>query len=173
MYPPSPSPSISITNHNYVQPHSPLTLWIFLEIIDQNTSLKHMGVSKNRGIPKSSILIGFSIIFTIHFGVPLFLEAFGNIHIKPRKNLWCANGFPRPPHIQCQCHGSWCLFHWRWCWNTSMWHGSHGTSNFSCRKKRYKKCVEESFQSPHQKKTLQIMMNSIEFNDYKTSNSNH
>ena len=26
------------------------------------------------GTPKSSILIGFSIIFTIHFGVPLFLE---------------------------------------------------------------------------------------------------
>ena len=24
--------------------------------------------------PKSSILTGFSIIFTIHFGVPLFLE---------------------------------------------------------------------------------------------------
>ena len=34
----------------------------------------YMGVSKNRGTPKSSILIGFSIIFTIHFGVPLFLE---------------------------------------------------------------------------------------------------
>ncbi len=34
----------------------------------------HMGVSKNSGTPKSSILIGFSIIFTIHFGVPLFLE---------------------------------------------------------------------------------------------------
>ena len=33
-----------------------------------------MGVSKNGGTPKSSILIGFSIIFTIHFGVPLFLE---------------------------------------------------------------------------------------------------
>ena len=33
-----------------------------------------MGVSKNSGTPKSSILIGFSIIFTIHFGVPLFLE---------------------------------------------------------------------------------------------------
>ena len=33
-----------------------------------------MGVSKNRGTPKSSILIGFSIIFPIHFGVPLFLE---------------------------------------------------------------------------------------------------
>ena len=29
----------------------------------------HMGVSKNRGgPPKSSILIGFSLIFTIHFG---------------------------------------------------------------------------------------------------------
>ena len=26
-----------------------------------------MGVSKNNGTPKSSILIGFSIIFTIHF----------------------------------------------------------------------------------------------------------
>ena len=34
-----------------------------------------MGVSENRGkTPKSSILIRFSIIFTIHFGVPLFLE---------------------------------------------------------------------------------------------------
>ena len=34
----------------------------------------HVGVSENSGTPKSSILIGFSIIFTIHFGVPLFLE---------------------------------------------------------------------------------------------------
>ena len=34
--------------------------------------LKHMGVSLNGGTPKSSILIGFSIIFTIHFGVPQF-----------------------------------------------------------------------------------------------------
>ncbi len=33
-----------------------------------------VGVSKNSGTPKSSILIGFSIIFTIHFGVPWFLE---------------------------------------------------------------------------------------------------
>ena len=31
--------------------------------------LLNMGVSKNRGTPKSSILIGFSLIFTIHFGV--------------------------------------------------------------------------------------------------------
>ena len=35
---------------------------------------ENMGVSKNNGTPKSSILRGFSIIFTIHFGVPLFLE---------------------------------------------------------------------------------------------------
>ena len=33
-----------------------------------------MSASENSGTPKSSILIGFSIIFTIHFGVPLFLE---------------------------------------------------------------------------------------------------
>ena len=33
-----------------------------------------MDVSKNSGTPKSSMLIGFSIIFTIHFGVALFLE---------------------------------------------------------------------------------------------------
>ena len=34
----------------------------------------NVGVSKNNGTPKSSILIGFSIIFTIHFWVPIFLE---------------------------------------------------------------------------------------------------
>ena len=33
-----------------------------------------MGVSENRATPKSSILVGFSIILTIHFEVPLFLE---------------------------------------------------------------------------------------------------
>ena len=38
-----------------------------------------MGVSKNRGIPKSSILIRFSIIFTIHFGGNTTF--FGNIHM--------------------------------------------------------------------------------------------
>ena len=33
-----------------------------------------MGLSKNMGKPpKSTLLIGFSLIFTIHFGVPLFL----------------------------------------------------------------------------------------------------
>ena len=39
----------------------------------------NMGVSKNNGIPKSSILIGFgTIIFTIHFGGT---HIFGNIHM--------------------------------------------------------------------------------------------
>ena len=35
-----------------------------------------MGVSKNMGKPPKSshLFIGFSIIFTIHFGIPLFLE---------------------------------------------------------------------------------------------------
>ena len=33
-----------------------------------------MDVSENSGTPKPSIWIGFSISFTIHFGVPLFLE---------------------------------------------------------------------------------------------------
>ena len=43
-------------------------------MIFEKCLFKHMGVSENRGTPKSSILIGFSIIFTIHFGVPPFLE---------------------------------------------------------------------------------------------------
>ena len=35
--------------------------------------------------PKSSILIGFSIIFTIHFGVPLF---FGNTHMTSTSRIY-------------------------------------------------------------------------------------
>ena len=38
---------------------------------------KHMGVSKNRGTPKSSILIRFSIINNPFWGTPIF----GNIHM--------------------------------------------------------------------------------------------
>ena len=45
-------------------------MWLDIIII----ITKHMDVSLNGGTPKSSIFIGFSIIFTIHFGVPLFLE---------------------------------------------------------------------------------------------------
>ena len=41
-----------------------------------------LGVSKNRGgPPKSSILIGFSIIFTIHFGG--FPPIFGSTPFSP------------------------------------------------------------------------------------------
>ncbi len=49
------------------------TLWICHLIHCMYTSMYYMGVSKNRGTPKSSILIGFSII--IHpFWVALFVE---------------------------------------------------------------------------------------------------
>ena len=41
--------------------------------------LIHMGVSKNNGTPKSSILIGFSLINHPFWGTPIF----GNIHIVP------------------------------------------------------------------------------------------
>ena len=40
-------------------------------------SVAHMGVSKNNGTPKSSILIGFSIINHPFWGTPIF----GNTHI--------------------------------------------------------------------------------------------
>ena len=44
-------------------------LWVFIHL--------HMGVSENRGTPKSSILIGFSIINHPFWGIPIF----GNTHI--------------------------------------------------------------------------------------------
>ena len=43
----------------------------------EKTSGNYMGVSKNRGTPKSSILIGFSIINHPFLGTPIF----GNTHI--------------------------------------------------------------------------------------------
>ena len=49
----------------------------------------HMGVSTNRGTPKSSILIGFSIINHPFWGTPLF----GNTHIlqkTPEESKKCA-----------------------------------------------------------------------------------
>ena len=53
---------------------SPFPSWHFFQEMICGLPRWDMGVSKNNGTPKSSILIGFSIIFTIHFGVPLFLE---------------------------------------------------------------------------------------------------
>ena len=55
--------------------------WFSRRISDPSTvhpGDTQMDVSKNRGTPKSSILIGCSIIFTSHFGVPLFLETARN-----------------------------------------------------------------------------------------------
>ena len=48
-----------------------------LEISLPNDVFIHMGVSKNRGTPKSSIFIRFSIINHPFWGTPIF----GNIHI--------------------------------------------------------------------------------------------
>ena len=44
------------------------------------SNITYMGVSKNNGTPKSSILIGFSIINHPFWGTPIF----GNIHIDVR-----------------------------------------------------------------------------------------
>ena len=51
-------------------------------IVETQTSSPshHVGVSKNKGTPKSSILIGFSFI-NHPFWVPLFLDFVGNIHV--------------------------------------------------------------------------------------------
>ncbi len=55
-----------------------------------------MDVSKNRGIPKSSIFIGFFIIFTIHFGgfPPYF---WFNTHIHP--HVWGAQNVVAPEGV--------------------------------------------------------------------------
>ena len=53
-----------------------IRIYIYIYIyIQLGSIIPFVGVSLNGSTPKSSILIGFSIIFTIHFGVsPLFLE---------------------------------------------------------------------------------------------------
>ncbi len=57
-------------------------------------------VSKNRGTPKSSILIGCSIIFTIHFGgPPLFLETpIWNLRIHVFASNFTAKNLRSKPH---------------------------------------------------------------------------
>ena len=65
----------------------------------------HMDVSKNSGTPKSSILIGFSIIFTIHFGVPLF---FGNTHIRLQSSQKCPQICRTSKVIHCLKRSAWC-----------------------------------------------------------------
>ena len=54
-----------------------------------------MGVSENSGTPKSSILLGFSIIsLIIHFGVPLFLETAICFMFYTKKNRMQPHGIP-------------------------------------------------------------------------------
>ena len=70
----------------------------------------HLGVSKNRGgPPKSSILIGFSLINYPFWGTPIF----GNIHLK------LADVHPISPNNAIRWHiitfhGAWCMVHVCW-----------------------------------------------------------
>jgi len=50
----------------------------------QDGKRKHMGVSENSGTPKSSILIGFSIINYLFLGTSIF----GNPHINMLNQTW-------------------------------------------------------------------------------------
>ena len=50
--------------------------------------LAHLGVSKNCGTPKSSILIGFSIINHPFWGTPIF----GNTHLSKDGNISSQDG---------------------------------------------------------------------------------
>ena len=51
-----------------------------------------MGVSENSGTPKSSILLGFAIKKSIHFGIPLFLETHTYLRVIPTKMvIWRAS----------------------------------------------------------------------------------
>ena len=50
----------------------------------QILSGSYLGVSKNSGTPKSSIVIGFSIINHTFWGTPIF----GNTHLEILDNFW-------------------------------------------------------------------------------------
>ena len=51
--------------------------------------LDHLGVSENNGTPKSSILIGFSIINHPFWGTPIF----GNTHLEEESMMFVTNFF--------------------------------------------------------------------------------
>ena len=46
--------------------------WMAYSLVITYIAISYMGVSKNRGTPKSSILIGFSIINHPFWGTPIF-----------------------------------------------------------------------------------------------------
>ncbi len=54
-----------------------LVKWLVGQVQLDDFYFPYLGVSKNRGTPKSSILIGFSIINHPFWGTPIF----GNIHL--------------------------------------------------------------------------------------------
>ena len=72
------------------------TLCLNVSWVDWTTELwihivnHDVGVSKNRGTPKSSIFIGFSIIFTIHFGVPCIAPASPEGDPRVCRSLWAS-----------------------------------------------------------------------------------
>ena len=63
------------TGHGGPRPRPRRRRWLRVHV--PSTSIYHMGVFKNRGTPRSSILIGFSIINHLFWGTPIF----GNTHI--------------------------------------------------------------------------------------------
>ena len=78
---------------------------------------------KNSGTPKSSIFIGFSIIFTIHFRVPLFLET--PIYLGYLAIFFLTLTHPPPQKINTQ------LFVWNWIVQTQTYY--NGTWNIYLR----------------------------------------
>ena len=92
----------------------------------------YMAVSKNSGTPKSSILIGFSSIFTIHFG--FFPPIFG---LTPTCLGFPSSRFLRPLWFQWRWSSCFarCGSHWNLMCNLSWQHGnatsSGGTSSWS------------------------------------------
>ena len=73
-------------NDNVYIPRVQLLLrlcWGYHHFGYNTTYMQYMDVSKNRGTPKSSILIGFSIINRPFWGTPIF----GNTHIHVYTNI--------------------------------------------------------------------------------------
>ena len=107
-------PFTAIRNKIYFPPHdwtivlfdlSHIFLWRKLPAIIVHYD---MGVSKNSGTPKSSILIGFSIINHPFWGTPIF----GNTHIE----IWNIqlSSPPKPPVFVHQSHSKSCYFDGNW-----------------------------------------------------------
>ena len=65
------------------------------DLVESTCPIYHMGVFKNRGTPKSSILIGFSNYKPSILGYPLFLETpiFHHISTLPSHGKWVFGDF--------------------------------------------------------------------------------